>query len=429
MFFKILKYINILLIFFLAIVVFLGLFIHFNFFSLKDQIYNEYPNLNIRKYLFKKDPIFNQINNDYNVKFLPETEFLKLKLNKKKINFKKEYYKDNQEVNSIAYTKKWGSFYIEIFNEELIATDYRGNIYNLGSMSSVVDLNDRDLNISNLYSNLPNKIRVFDTFIYQNNIYVAFKKKNTNCKKIYVSYANLNAKDLNFKNLFSSDSCNEYASPGRMQLFQKQSNNYLLLSISSGTYNQPSTESQNINSIFGKTILINLSSKKVSIFSIGHRVIQGLFAENDLIISTEHGPRGGDENNYLKAKQNYGWPISSYGEKYDFDYEKKPFFKKNHKDHGFIEPVYSFIPAIGISELIKLPNDFSEFLSNTFIVSSLYGRSIFLVKFNNTFDRVIFVEKIFVNERIRDIKYDKDKKVILLAFEENGEIGIISKVD
>ena len=58
--------------------------IHFNVFEIKDKIYQKYPNLNLRKYLFKKEPVFNRINNDYNVKFLPNTELVKMNLEKKK---------------------------------------------------------------------------------------------------------------------------------------------------------------------------------------------------------------------------------------------------------------------------------------------------------------------------------------------------------
>ena len=31
---------------------------------------------------------------------------------------------------------------------------------------------------------------------------------------------------------------------------------------------------------------------------------------------TEHGPRGGDELNTIKAGKNYGWPKISYGRNY-----------------------------------------------------------------------------------------------------------------
>ena len=84
------------------------------------------------------------------------------------------------------------------------------------------------------------------------------------------------------------------------------------------------------------------------------------------------------------------------------------------------------MPAIGISEIIKLPNNFSDYLQDKFIVSSLNGRSIFFVNFDKNHNRVIYLEKIFLNERVRDLKYDLKNKNILLAFEENGEIGILS---
>ena len=68
-------------------------------------------------------------------------------------------------------------------------------------------------------------------------------------------------------------------------------------------------------------------------------------------------------------------------------------------------------------------------LPNVFIVSSLYGKSIYFVRFNNQFNKILFSEKIFLNERIRDLKYEKTNELILLAFEENGEIGIIRKIN
>ena len=68
-------------------------------------------------------------------------------------------------------------------------------------------------------------------------------------------------------------------------------------------------------------------------------------------------------------------------------------------------------------------------MTNIYLVSSLYGRSIFLVKFDEKFTKVIFSEKIFLNERVRDLKYIVDKKIILMAFEENGEIGILKEIN
>ena len=54
--------------------------------------------------------------------------------------------------------------------------------------------------------------------------------------------SNINLKNLNFKNIFISETCNKDASPGRMQILNKNDNKGLIMSISSGAYNSPSNE-------------------------------------------------------------------------------------------------------------------------------------------------------------------------------------------
>ena len=50
----------------------------------------------------------------------------------------------------------------------------------------------------------------------------------------------------------------------------------------------------------------------------------------------------------------------------------------------------------------------------------------FRVKFDKNFNKIIFIEKIYVGERIRDIKYSELNNMILLAFEEKGQLGILT---
>ena len=71
-----------------VIIIFLTsiLVIQFDFFQVKTKIYKEYPNLFLRHFLFKKESVKNNVLNDYNIKFLPYSQFFKLNL-KKKINF------------------------------------------------------------------------------------------------------------------------------------------------------------------------------------------------------------------------------------------------------------------------------------------------------------------------------------------------------
>ena len=419
------KKFNYLLIFLLPITL-LAIIIHFNFFSAKEKIYKKFPNLQVRKHIFSDEPVYQKINNDYNVKFLPQTEYLKLELKKKKINFNPEYYKGNNDKKNISYGK-YGTFFVDIKDELIFITDYLGNIYHT-NLGSIIDDNKK-LNVVQIENNLNGIERIYDILVDENKFFISYVKEIENCRKIFVSVSDINLDNLDFKNIFVSETCNEQASPGRIQVFNKNNNKGLIMSISSGAYNLPSEESQNHNSIYGKIIFIDLDSKKYSIYSKGHRVVQGLAVNDELIIATEHGPRGGDEINIIEEEKNYGWPIASYGERYDFNYNHKPYFKKNHEEHGFEEPIFSFIPGIGISEIIKLPKNFSEMLENVYIVSSLYGKSIFFVKFDTKFKKVIFYEKIFLNERIRDLKFVKGKKIIILAFEENGELGILKKIN
>ncbi len=55
------------------------------------------------------------------------------------------------------------------------------------------------------------------------------------------------------------------------------------------------------------------------IFSWGHRNPQGLALHptSGKIWEVEHGPKGGDELNILKAGANYGWPLATQGVNYD----------------------------------------------------------------------------------------------------------------
>ena len=97
--------------------------------------------------------------------------------------------------------------------------------------------------------------------------------------------------------------------------------------------------------------------------------------------------------------------------------------QKDHSLNNFQEPIFSFVPSIGISEIVKVPNNFSKYWQNNYLVSSLNGRSVFRIKFDNNFTKVLFLEKIYIGERIRDIKIIPNKKIIIFALEDSGSVG------
>ena len=197
--------------------------------------------------------------------------------------------------------------------------------------------------------------------------------------------------------------------------------------------------SQDPNSSFGKIIRI-FDENNSEVYSIGHRNPQGLFVrqKNDLLISTEHGPRGGDEININLNPdnviiENYGWPISSYGEHYDGKYRKHAPLNKSHVDFGFIEPIKYFTPSIAISELIKIPQSFNKKFTNDFFVSALGWKlqmhegdlSIHHIRFNDTFTEIVYEDVIPIGERIRDMLYIKNNNAVLLLLESVPSLGLL----
>ena len=155
-----------------------------------------------------------------------------------------------------------------------------------------------------------------------------------------------------------------------------------------------------------------------------------MLTKDNFLISTENGPYGGDEINKIIEGENYGWPISSYGEYYGFyiknnikniDYE----YKKNHSSYNYKEPIFAFVPSIGISRIIEIPNEFSKYMNDNFFITSLRRRSIYRSKFDDEYNKLLFFEEIRVGGRVRDIAYLKNSKSFVLYLEDVAKLMIL----
>ena len=184
----------------------------------------------------------------------------------------------------------------------------------------------------------------------------------------------------------------------------------------------------NLNNIFGKILKIK-SIDNYEIISIGHRNPQGLYydKENDLLIESEHGPSAGDEINLIRFGKNYGWPTTSTG--IHGTYVKY----HDHIKQGFEPPIYSpSIYAFGPSQIIKVSKKSKFNFKGQYILASLSGHDkyvgnhLYLFKIINK-KKAIISEKIFVNDRVRDIIYDKKRDRIILTLENQQAVGIITK--
>ena len=135
---------------------------------------------------------------------------------------------------------------------------------------------------------------------------------------------------------------------------------------------------QNENSIFGKILRINLDTKETTIISKGHRNVQGMVIENDLLYAVEHGPKGGDELNLVVKNGNYGWPLSSYGTNYlkENGGDGKS-ISSNHELNNFNEPLLALVPSIGISALNNCPQILRNYYKKKCLMAlSLYGNNL-----------------------------------------------------
>ena len=108
---------------------------------------------------------------------------------------------------------------------------------------------------------------------------------------------------------------------------------------------------------------------------------------------------------------------------------------EEHAPNGFKEPSFYWKINPGIGQIIEVPISFSENLKDHFLITSLsgsldrndqhMGKSLYIVKFNNDYEKVISIERLFVGERIRDIIYSEDLNGFLIAMENSSSIGLV----
>ena len=340
------------------------------------------------------------------------------------------------------YLEYPGSGYIDFHKDNTIIMSSRGLlVFKKDFIDDKASFKQISTNINNfigLDQYDKNKwFSIKDILIFNNQIYVAFTEEIRNdCWNTSVVSADMDYKKIKFKELFSSQDCvhsinnidgqfNAHQSGGRIIQFD---DNHILLSI--GDYRSRHL-AQDKKSVNGKIIKLNILNRSYKIISMGHRNPQGLYFDKNknIILETEHGPEGGDEINIIEVSkfnqdevQNYGWAISSVGEHYGGRveknvqiYEKYP-LHNSHSDFGFIEPVKSFVPSIGISEIVKIGQ-------NKYVVSSLKDKALYFFELDkNSF--LINLNRVEVSERIRDMQFKNNQ--IYLFMEDTASIGIIN---
>ena len=335
-----------------------------------------------------------------------------------------------------------GSGYIDFYKSNIIVLSSRGV---LAFKKNIEDINENFQQIKNNINEFIGKdqfkkhkwFSLKDIFIFNNKIFISYTEEiKEDCWNTSVIYGGMNYENIVFRKLFSPKECihsndnidkefNAHQSGGKIISFD---DNHILLSV--GDFRSRHL-AQDIESVNGKIIKVNIDNGNYEIISMGHRNPQGLYfdKENNFLLETEHGPMGGDEVNLIEVNkinrdniQNYGWAISSAGEHYGGKieanktrYEKYP-LHKSHSEHGFIEPLKSFVPSIGISEIVKIGQ-------NKYVVSSMKDKSLYFFELNKQ-KQIINLNRVEVFERVRDLSLKNNQ--LFLFMEDTASIGVLN---
>lgn len=200
----------------------------------------------------------------------------------------------------------------------------------------------------------------------------------------------------------------------------------LLLSLGEGF--DYKDEAQNPQSDLGKIVHLrddgtpnapHIRGARPEIFTMGHRNVQGLALDrsNNIIYQHEHGPRGGDEINILRAGKNYGWPKITYGIGYSglkiSDKVTMP---------GLEQPLIYWVPSIAPSAMTFYDRDLFPQFKGDLLVSALAGQQIRHVKLGNgvvTRQTTLLTD---MQTRFRNIATAPDGSLWVLTDEPEGKI-------
>ena len=202
----------------------------------------------------------------------------------------------------------------------------------------------------------------------------------------------------------------------------------LLLTIGEGyDYRE---QAQDLGSALGKVIRLDRDGRAPEdnpftgrpgalreIWSYGHRNPQGLLVDprDGTVWLHEHGPKGGDEINRIRAGLNYGWPRTTHGVDYSGELISR---EQTAKD---VEPpVLVWVPSIA-------PSGFALYLGRAFpawegdfFVGGLRERSLRRVRMRNG---EVVLQEVLLRElgaRIRDVRVGPDGYLYLLVDDANG---------
>ncbi len=162
------------------------------------------------------------------------------------------------------------------------------------------------------------------------------------------------------------------------------------------------------------------------IYSLGHRNTLGLIVHpvTGALWNNENGPNGGDEINVILPGRNYGWPVASYGRKYE-----GPRVSEVPWREGIEQPIVFWVPSIAVAGMAVYTGDrFPAWKNNVFVGSMRTGE----IPGTGHLERIVFNDKTEelrretmlteLHQRIREVRQGPDGLLYLLTDEDAGAL-------
>jgi glucose/arabinose dehydrogenase len=184
------------------------------------------------------------------------------------------------------------------------------------------------------------------------------------------------------------------------------------LLMTTGDTGDGGASSQNMNSLNGKVLRINLDGSVPSdnpipgsyVYSYGHRNPQGLCAgPGGIVYSSEHGQSTNDELNMIQSNRNFGWPNV---EGFCNTSSENSYCNANN----VAEPIYAWTPCVAVNGMEYYDHPAIPEWQNSILLSVLGGlggqyERLSVMHLNANGTAVLSEDQYFAsfNQRVRDV--------------------------
>ena len=155
-----------------------------------------------------------------------------------------------------------------------------------------------------------------------------------------------------------------------------------------------------------------------AVWSYGHRNIQGLTFDPiaDRVWASEHGARGGDEVNWVRGGENYGWPVATHSREYSGG-----LISPEQSLPGMVDPKLIWTPSIAPSGLAFYSSDRVAQWQGNLFAGGLVSQDVRRIELDEA-GNVVEEESIEIGQRVRDVRQGPDGGLYVLTDESNGQL-------